>query len=188
MQTAETSLTSLLDKYVEMARLREEREVLEARGVLRLAGEAARQRRARTRRLAQSFPGALRELERLDAAAIAARIDRLRGAGAPLPPWARVIETHHRALRWALATKRRLSGQRRSTRGASDAPPAESGDGPLGLSSIDALCPPGGRLSAWVATAVARHFNLDAATFDVILYGAQPWEIELPRVDGDGAA
>ena len=72
------STTSLVEKYEQLLTLRREREDLEANGIYALEGEADTRRKARCRALAASFPGALRELDHLDAEAMARRLERAR--------------------------------------------------------------------------------------------------------------
>ena len=70
-------MSTLIEKYERLLELRVARESLEASGVLSLDGEAGRERKRRCRALARSYPGVLRELEHLSAAAIATRLEVL---------------------------------------------------------------------------------------------------------------
>jgi hypothetical protein len=65
---AALDLLPLAEKYRALIALRIEREHLEARGIFKLHGHAAKARQRRGRVLARRFPGALRELDGLDVA------------------------------------------------------------------------------------------------------------------------
>lgn len=92
------SLEGLLEKYVEMLRMRRE----DAAG---LAGDPKREMRG----LAARFPGSLREIDRLPLEVIEERVTALEGAlrGELEPPaWARYAADYHGWLRAALRIKR----------------------------------------------------------------------------------
>lgn len=69
--------------------------------------------RERLRALASRFPGALRELDRSDRAAIVARLDALDAVlcGAPLAPWMLATDRVHRWLRVALRRRHVFRGR-----------------------------------------------------------------------------
>src|SRR5687768_16978859 len=89
------SIISLRDKYVEMLRMRRDAEGLT--------------RREDMARLAERFPGSLREIDELPLEEIEQRIatlDRVVAGEIPPPDWARVLARYHGWLRAALRLKR----------------------------------------------------------------------------------
>jgi hypothetical protein len=118
-------LSELAAKYRALLRLREESEALEARGIFRLEGDELRARHSRTRALATQFPGALRELDCLDARGMAARLadveaelEEARRAPErkhPQRSWVGVMIDFHTELHAALRIKRWLRQHRGST-------------------------------------------------------------------------
>lgn len=119
-------LERLEDKYRTLAALRARREEAEAAGRTEFAAEEAAARLEVFRRVAEEFPGALRELEATGAAAlrrkaeaVAAEIEEARRdpkRDRPARAWIAVVLDHHAALREAIAAKRWLA--RRLPRGA----------------------------------------------------------------------
>lgn len=116
------ALAALERKYVILLRLRQEREALEARGVLRLAGDAAAQRRALAQAVAREFPGALRELEARDSGNLQLCRDQVAHERAfllahprrrvPRQRWIRMSLAYHAALREGLAIRQWLAQHR----------------------------------------------------------------------------
>ncbi|MBI3179769.1 MAG: hypothetical protein HYZ27_08915 [Deltaproteobacteria bacterium] len=114
-------LSALRSKYRTLVQLRRESAGLERRGVFSLTGAAGKARRARCRRLAFRFPGALRELD-LAPAVLAARLKEveaeLREARAgpkrnrPRRLWISAMIRFHASMREALAVKRWLARRR----------------------------------------------------------------------------
>ena len=109
-------LGALLAKYDLLVGLRREREDLEAKGIFSLEGEALVERQARMREVAAEFPGALRELEALNAAQltrrreeVARRLEQEGGEGAEDSlGWMEVTVAFHRLLKRVLVLKRFL--------------------------------------------------------------------------------
>ena len=106
-------LEALADKYRILVIMRREREAFEAQGIRRLEGAAQKERHTRARALATRFPGALRELDSLDAAQLAKRLAEVEeelAHGRPRRIWVRVMLDFHAELRQALHVKRWLRG------------------------------------------------------------------------------
>jgi hypothetical protein len=111
-----TDLAALRDKYRRLLVMRRESEAYAARGVFRLTGEAQRERHTRARKIAARFPGALRELDALDAEGLAARLAEVEaelgearehpGRVRPRRRWIRLVLDYHAEVRAALAAKR----------------------------------------------------------------------------------
>jgi hypothetical protein len=114
MRKSPADLEALSRKYRALLDLRRSREAYEAQGVYALTGSARAQRTKVARRLAREFPGALRELEHLDARAVQARLAAVETArrGGRAAPWIPVVLDFHRRLRLCLAIKRWLSRHR----------------------------------------------------------------------------
>lgn len=112
------STTSLVEKYEQLLALRREREALEANGIFSLEGEADMRRKARCRALAASFPGALRELDRLDVEAMSRRLERARLAferdrsGAEVARFETFVARFHQLGRMLAALRRWQAGFR----------------------------------------------------------------------------
>lgn len=98
-------LEALHRKYLTLAELRRRRDAVEAAGGEWTEGEGV-ERRAAFRRLAEEFPGALRELE-LPAALLAARAAEVAEAiaGGPLRVWVRLVSAFHERLGEILRAK-----------------------------------------------------------------------------------
>ena len=114
---------------------------------------------AEIRALAQRFPGALRDLERLPLAVAIARkneLDRVLDEGAMEPLWSRAQRGYHGGLRVALAAKRAAAGL--STDRNSDAP---------------CLRPADGKLTTSMIAEVARSLGVDTSTCRALIF---PWE------------
>ncbi len=116
---------------------------------------------ARMRALAERFPGALREIDRLRLPLIELRIAQLRAG--ERPGWARTLVAYHGWMRVALRIKRarprdadaRIVRQWLAIahRPAADEPSLEDLDE---AAVIAILRPPEGRLSRWVLARIAR--------------------------------
>ena len=136
----------LRDKYLRLRALREEH--ARAR---REPTNAEPDPRAAMTRLAADFPGALREIDRLPAHVIDARIAELEAVmeGAPVAPWVQAHLHIHSRARAVLAAKRGMGGARTPD----DTHRARFPEVADELERIAA--PPGGRLmplvTAWVA-------------------------------------
>ncbi len=72
-------MSALAGKYRSLAALRQRREELTATGKLELSPAEAALRKAAFRKLAEEFPGCLRELDSLTALQLAARADAVAG-------------------------------------------------------------------------------------------------------------
>lgn len=159
----------LREKYQELLRLREEREALEARGVFALEGEDGSVRKARCRRLARRFPGALRELEALDAQTLRRRLDRAETVAAARPggdAFERFVEEFH-ALGRLMAHVKRWQGAFRGREGRHPTVAEASAEleraglaGTLARAEIDEwLHPPGGRAQDALWRKLGRRFR-----------------------------
>ena len=146
------SLTALRNKYVEMLRMRQD--------------EAPISRREDMQRLAERFPGALREIDELPLEHIEERIavlDRVIAGELELPDWARFLARYHGWLRAALRLKRLTLDADDDTEAmtlvraayvpADDEPPLERIDAAT-LAAIRA--PEGGRLNPFIFARVAE--------------------------------
>lgn len=98
-------LEALLRKYTAIQRLRES-----------ASGSEPAVAKAEMRALADEFPGALRELDRLELPAIALRVEELERALASgiAAPWMHQMAAFHSELRAALALKRVLGSRARA--------------------------------------------------------------------------
>ncbi len=125
-------LASLTSKYNTLMALRVQREHLESNGVFALVGAAPQARRSMAQGLARQFPGALRELDCWNTAALAARLrdladERARAyaqphAEHPERPWVRAVLAYHAVMRQAMhlrnmARARHLAGAPLTARG-----------------------------------------------------------------------
>lgn len=108
-------LEGLAAKYDALLALCRERDAYEAAGVFSLTDAARRERFARTRAVAERFPGALRELDHATVAGLEVRRaaigeevarDRARDRA---PLWMRVVDDFHTSLAELLAVKRRMA-------------------------------------------------------------------------------
>lgn len=186
LTTAE--ITRLLAKYEELRRLR----VIHHAACT--TGAAEPDPRPALARLAEEFPGALREIDRLPLATIEARITALRDVlGAPdeldargtpdelgvrespgsraALPWMHAQVTFHRVARAALAAKRCLAGAKAVTPDHRAAIGAAVLDAALVADDLDAIAaPPNGRLMAVVHARVARILGLDVAASRALVF------------------
>lgn len=148
---SEDPFAALLAKYEEMHAMRR----------AHAAGLEADDAPARMRALAERFPGALREIDRLPMPEIELRIAQLRAG--ERPGWARTLVAYHGWMRVALRIKRarprdadaRVVREWLATvhRPAADEPSLEDLDD---AAVIAILRPPEGRLSRWVLGRIAR--------------------------------
>ena len=145
-------LEALLRKYTAIQRLREP-----------ASGSEPAVAKAEMRALADEFPGALRELDRLELPAIVLRVQELERALASgvAQPWMRQMVAFHSELRSALALKRVLSERARALREADleavcrQVSESIAQDCPIDLAR-DVLAREDGRLSQLVIERVAR--------------------------------
>ncbi len=132
------------------------------------------------RELSRRCPGSLAELDRLEGALLDARAAETRrlvaeGAQAPLPTWARAWMHVHRALRGALAIKRRLGGARLVDHPLREAIVtgilASGTDEERALvGELDRIAaPPGGRLLDWVLARVGVELGIEGDLRELLM-------------------
>lgn len=152
-------LDGLADKYEEIRRLRAHPELPVA------------EVRAAMAELARRFPGALRELDRLDPERLDARLralSRARSSG-HAEPWMTAQVAYHHATRGALDAKRWLAGRRprpidASTREAFVRDPAVAGAAQQWRDHLaEIAAPPGGRLLRLTLARVASAMGVTVA-------------------------
>ncbi len=164
-------IAALRAKYEEMLRLR----------LLHDAGDETDPRRAMAR-LAQEFPGALREIDELPIDEIRARIEKLSLVDedeSAIEPWMRAVSLFHALTRGALCAKSWLSGEKKVT-------PATRA---AFLREVDSLCyandarawthelsaianPPRGRITDLVFARMALELGIDQARARFLVFGA----------------
>jgi hypothetical protein len=171
------SLSRLLRKYHTLLTLRSRRDVVEAAGADWSEAEGADRREA-FRRLAEEFPGALRELE-LPAEVLAARVaevsEELARGGAVERTWVRVAIGFHERLAAALAAKgwlaRRIGPRGTVTDEVIEAMAAFLGRG-VSREEAEALHhPPGGRVVDLVWRELEAEEGLPRDTLREMLFG-----------------
>ncbi len=156
MSPSHQHVRALREKYREIRRLREQD----------AAGSCA-DPKPDMAALAQRFPGALRELDRLPMPELAQRLcalDAVLERGAPVPDWVPLQIGYHGCMRAVLRVKRWFAGRSPADAAAvlaelparyqpaPDEPPLASFD----LAAVAAiLAPAGGRLNPWVYARVA---------------------------------
>lgn len=157
----------LLEKYREIRRLRETEPAADT-------NEAAR-------RLATTFPGALRELDQTPPGELLGTIERLASDEALLPHEIerfRAIFAYHEALRGLLEAKRWLGGRRdadEATRAAFKADEALSAEARSWAPSITRVArPPTGGLPTLAIDRVAERLSLPAATVRALVVPPVP--------------
>jgi len=161
MMDARAAIVALRSKYLEMKRLRVED-----------AGGSTRDPKGDMARLAQQFPGALREIDDLPMDEIDARIaalDETASGGRAAPEWALWMISYHGWMRAALRIKRLVAveaGSRSAVAIVRDAYRCESGDEPepesLTDEMIEAIVSPAeGRLNPWIFARVAEEHGAD---------------------------
>jgi hypothetical protein len=131
-------------------------------------------------KLAEEFPGALREVDVLALEVIEARIDalaRAERAPAKIASWMHAQAVFHRLMRGALTAKRWLHGRKRvtaATRAAfAEALPtlARSADAKLFLDDLDQIAnPPRGRLMVVVHAKLAETLGLSEAEARALVF------------------
>ena len=129
-------------------------------------------------RLAEQFPGALREIDTLTLEIIAARITSIAVAErdpSRAEPWMTAQIVFHRYARGALAAKRWLAGRKAITPAlrAAFARAAPGGDAAeLYADDLERIAsPPGGRLMDLVHAKVARALRLTEAEARLLVFG-----------------
>ena len=133
-------------------------------------------------RLAEEYPGALREIDTLPIEVIRSRIEALRSAereDAHVERWMVAQTTFHRHARGALVTKRWLAGRKTVTpalvRAFADAVGTlpRGKDAELFADDLEAVAaPPGGRLMDLVHVKVARALDVSVAEAQALVFGA----------------
>jgi hypothetical protein len=157
------TLERLAEKYRELVGLCEDREVLEGKGVHKLEGEEREARHGRTRRLAERFPGALRELEGATTVGLLQRLQAveeelaLRRGREAAPRWMRIVDEFHAELRELLAIK--------GAKGRGETVTPEE------LERISE--PPYGRLQELVWTRLAERHGLTPEELRGVVHGGQ---------------
>jgi hypothetical protein len=169
-------LRSLRDKYERMLALR----VAHERGKRDPTYEEPPPRDAMAK-LADDFPGALREIDSLPLGEIEARIASLRAAEADranAEPWMGAQVIFHRLARGALVTKRWLRGRKRLTaatrtafgRAVPELP--RSADAKLFADDLDRVAsPPRGRLMDLVHARVAETLGVTEREARLLVFG-----------------
>lgn len=109
MTASGNAIRMLADKYQALLSLRVARDEREAAGYDSFSDDVAEKRRAQMRRLAERFPGALKELETSTAERFRARLQELARATDDRDLWMRLMVDLHALLREVLAIKRFLS-------------------------------------------------------------------------------
>jgi hypothetical protein len=159
-------LERIHEKYRVLAELRAARDRAMERGLPQFPEAEAAPRRAAMRRLAQEFPGALRELDDGRPGEFEARVSDVEAAlaGAAAAPWIRVAIRFHQALREALL----LRGDRLQD-------PVFWNDTRLDPAEEQRLrTPPNGRLLDVVWQAVANELTLTPREAEALLYPRAP--------------
>ena len=176
MDVSAEQLRQLREKYTEIRRLR-----LEAESV------SAPDPKPAMRRLAERFPGALRELDGLPMGDVEGRIRALTCAlgGEPAPSWAAILCGYHALFRACLRIKRtvaltaaaegrspELDDVRRHLRDGY----LPDGDEPSGPSLLPfaatLLKPPEGRLHPWVVAQVAERLGVPSEAVEAAFHPA----------------
>jgi len=164
----ELAARGLRDKYLEIKRLR-------------LADATEAQARPALSALVQRFPGALRELDRLEMAALDGRLetlDAVLSGSLEAPPWLHWQASYHGWMRAALRMRRLLRGVagvegiravlERHYVPADDEPQLAGLDGPT-LTQL--VRPPGGRLNPWVLGQLAALYGVSVEELEASLFG-----------------
>jgi hypothetical protein len=180
---------ALEQKYRLMLMMRLEREALESRGIFKLTGESATQRRESLKALAAAFPGALRELDTQSSIALEQRLQALENLpvqGADLPNWARVCWDYHALLKQCLAVKAWLGKNKAKSIelvSIEDAWRAQEAnlycmaDWPesyRGAKLLELIThPPGGRLSQLVWEVLEERFEMPTVKLRLLVFGTE---------------
>lgn len=174
-----SDLRALRDKYERMLALREAH--LRARSD---ASFVEPDPRAEMARLADEYPGALREIDTLPLELIAGRVEALRIA--ELQPsrvevWMVAQVSFHRYARGVLVTKRWLAGRKTITPSLRDAfaravrTMPRGCDAELFVEELDAIAsPPRGRLMDLVHVKVARVLEVTEPQARALVFGTRP--------------
>lgn len=173
----EADLSSLRDKYERMLALR--------RAHARARDDASFDEpdpAPEMARLAEQYPGALREIDTLPLEVIVGRVHELEAVAAEpsrANAWMVAQVLFHRYARGALAIKRWLAGQRTITPAVRDAFTAalrtmpRRHDAELYAGELERIAnPPGGRLMNLVHRHVARALDVTDAEARVLVFGA----------------
>jgi hypothetical protein len=133
------------------------------------------------RRLAEEYPGALREIDSLPIEVITSRLEALAEAEldrARAEPWMHAQALFHRLARGALVTKRWLAGRRRITRVTRAAFVAalpelpRPADAELFVDDLASIAaPPAGRLMDVVHARVAATLEVTVVEARVLVFG-----------------
>jgi hypothetical protein len=175
-------LRALVRKYRTLAELRARRDAVEATGGIWSAGEGDR-RRAAFRRLAEEFPGALRELElpvavlEARAAAVADELARVEAGRNIGRLWVRVILEFHQLLADVLESKMWLARRvgPHGTIGDEDLGALVRFRGrPIGREEAEELHhPPGGRVVEIVWRALVERHGVSRDTLRELVSAAR---------------
>lgn len=158
----------LLQKYAQLAQLRTPGAPVASRAVLR--------------ELAEAYPGALRQLDQLPAAQLAARLAALeavgRQPGTEVPPWIALEFAYHQVLRTAirLRLQRATAPERDLSCWVVTEMPREPGepDPPWCVAHLGAMLdPPEGRLNGWVVALVASYGGVSSGEMSSDLFGVR---------------
>ena len=178
------ALAALEEKYAGLRALRADREAAEREGRVAFAPDAGPVRIAAFRAIATRFPGALRQLDVFDAAALEARrvgVAAARVDGGPLPMWVAITLDYHALVREALAVKRWLGGDEAIGPARVDALRRWLGPRPERMTPLDAIDaawvaeharPPGGKLQALVWRRLEVEHGLSRAAVEALVFTA----------------
>ena len=168
---APAGLEDLRSKYVEMLDMR----------VAHAEGREGPAVRARMARLATRYPGALREIDRLELAEIRARVDalgRVLQGRDEAQPWMEAVLLFHALARGALSVKRWLAGRKLVDSAAARTFDTEVLGLPFGddarawADDLAALATPvRGRLTAAVFERLARNLRVDVPAARGLVFG-----------------
>jgi hypothetical protein len=170
-----TALEELRGKYVEMLSMRNAHEA---------GGEDEIAVRVRMAALAVRFPGALREIDRLEIAELRRRVDvlgeTLRG-DREVEPWMKAIGLFHELTRGALTVKRWLGGRKRvdtalQRRFVNDLPTLPfPNDARAWEDELERIAsPPRGRVTEAVLSRLAAALGVSVHEARQLLWGARP--------------
>ena len=140
-------------------------------------GDGGRADPAELRRLADEFPGALRELDLLGLVEIERRVRILEAPAGGDEAWVAWIDAYHALMREALAIKRARSARARGDGGDRGSPSDDGGHSDAGggdrAFAAAVTRPPGGRLTVLVLRELARRFGVPAAQISAVLFPAR---------------
>ncbi|MEW5853762.1 MAG: hypothetical protein AB2A00_33615 [Myxococcota bacterium] len=187
-EVGRAELEELRHKYEVLLRLHDEREAAAAAGLTGFSGAERDARRLAMKRLAARFPGALRELDALDRAALLDRRQALQAVLDAAPPelpgllaqpahtWMSWMWLFHALTREMLHVKRRLALQARGLveRGADGRWPEPAVLGPQGYPEVlqrRILDPPRGHLTHLVYELLSTRLGCPAPTLQEAIFG-----------------